>query len=123
MSTKQILQEAYNLIENPEHWTQVVLARDTDGNSVEPCDPTAVCFCAIGALYRVCNAAREDGDAMLALGETREDVLEAGKTLAESMGWKNNVEAPMSEVIYTVNDDYDGHARILQAFRKAIDNV
>lgn len=53
MNVLEALQGARELIATPDKWTQGHIARDKDG---EPCDvlsEDAVCFCAIGALYKV----------------------------------------------------------------------
>ena len=41
------------VIEKPEHWTQGVSARDTDGEPVRVNDTTAVCWCLVGAADKV----------------------------------------------------------------------
>jgi len=43
---------AKELIKDPANWTQEAYARDARGNSVQVLDPTASCFCSVGALYR-----------------------------------------------------------------------
>ena len=52
-SIKQLLIAARKLIENPEHWTQGVMARNCDGHSTYYRNGGAFCFCASGALQRV----------------------------------------------------------------------
>jgi hypothetical protein len=54
-STADILREARALIDTPEKWTQDAEARDADGNEVLYNDPSATCFCAIGAMSRAAD--------------------------------------------------------------------
>lgn len=51
---KEILQAARKLIEESKHWTQGKMARDAYGNPIDRRSPLAVCFCAWGAVGRVC---------------------------------------------------------------------
>jgi hypothetical protein len=55
---KQILIDARKLIEKPENWTQGTFARDAQGKAEYSCSPYATCWCAVGALHKVC----EDGE-------------------------------------------------------------
>jgi hypothetical protein len=48
------LRRAASLLFNPSAWTQGAWARDRFGEPVPACDETARCWCAEGALYRVC---------------------------------------------------------------------
>lgn len=50
-----VLDDAANLIEPEGKWTQGCYARDADGNMVLPSDEIAHCFCALGAISRVCE--------------------------------------------------------------------
>jgi hypothetical protein len=54
-TTKEILVEARALIEHPANWTQGELAHDRCGYKAHPNEPRAVCWCAIGALKKVCD--------------------------------------------------------------------
>lgn len=61
--TKSDLVAARALIANPEHWTYGDHAQTRDGTLVYPTDPNAYCFCADGAMARVCQVAiTEDGE-------------------------------------------------------------
>ena len=53
METKQALTEARKLIKNKKNWTKGAFARDALDQPVSPFSPNAVCFCGVGALYRV----------------------------------------------------------------------
>ena len=47
-----ILLKAATLIDDPDRWTQGESARDVAGRPVSPLDPSAVCWCAEGAVVR-----------------------------------------------------------------------
>lgn len=48
---------ARKILENPLHWTKRVFARNINNRDVSATDPTATCFCVIGA---ICKAADVD---------------------------------------------------------------
>jgi hypothetical protein len=50
---KDQLQAVYRLIEKPENWTQGDAARGRSGNSVNSNGKYAVCWCLLGAAWRV----------------------------------------------------------------------
>lgn len=60
MTVLQALKKARKLIEKEENWTRKVSARDARGKEVEAIANEAVCWCAYGALERVCT--RKKGD-------------------------------------------------------------
>jgi hypothetical protein len=47
------LQRTRDLISDPGRWTTEVYARDSNGHSVIPNSPDAVCWCLIGAYAKV----------------------------------------------------------------------
>ena len=49
------LYEAAKLLKRPGGWTKRCLAKNKKGDPVSVTDPEATCFCALGAIYRVCN--------------------------------------------------------------------
>lgn len=51
----QVLRQAADLVEPPGRWTTKYHARDEVGNPVYPMAPSAVCWCIIGACYRITN--------------------------------------------------------------------
>ena len=97
-SIKQLLQKARALIEDPAHWTQGALARDSAGNEVFPNSPQAVCFCAEGAL--AC-------------------AFEGTFDLKERAGRYLDIET--EKPLWTFNDSHT-HEEVLNAFDKAIAN-
>lgn len=59
----QLLQQGRDLITNPEHWTQGAYARDKFGSSRTGKATDAVCFCSLGAIYRVVPPDENTNDA------------------------------------------------------------
>jgi hypothetical protein len=49
---KVVLEDALNLISDPDKWTRQVFARDAEGFVTNAGDPEAVCWCAFGALVK-----------------------------------------------------------------------
>lgn len=43
----------HELLSDPSRWTKGATARNSIGNIVSSYDPTAVCFCLIGAIFRI----------------------------------------------------------------------
>ena len=52
-TTKGILEDALELIEDPDRWTRGFYARDAEGVSVDPYSERACRFCALGAVARI----------------------------------------------------------------------
>ena len=96
-SVKETLRAAHAIIKVKERWTRRQFAEDREGSPVRGTDPSAVKFCALGALQKV------DGRFELRAVIKLEDVC---KKLFKCC-------------IPTVNDDF-GRAAILKAFRVAI---
>ena len=55
MKILEILEKSKNLILDKKNWTRITFARDKDNRSVSPVNPEAVCFCALGALSKICD--------------------------------------------------------------------
>ena len=53
MKTLEILRNARKLIEKPEHWCHMFLARDRASFPVDPASPSACRWCLVGAIRRV----------------------------------------------------------------------
>ena len=60
MKAYEVLVAARELISDPARWTQGVGARDTDGEGVNSLSEHAVCWCSIGATYKVTDARVND---------------------------------------------------------------
>jgi hypothetical protein len=52
-SAIEILTEVRELLSEPGRWTQYASARNVSGDPVPPHSDEAVCFCAVGAFYKV----------------------------------------------------------------------
>lgn len=52
LKSRNVLKRAAQVIAEPERWCKSQMARNSDGNPVEPESPNAVCFCAFGAIRR-----------------------------------------------------------------------
>jgi len=55
--------KAHELLNSPEAWCQESPAEDRDGNKLQPLDPRAVKWCALGAIQRTYPASQR-GEAM-----------------------------------------------------------
>jgi hypothetical protein len=53
LSVADVLDGAADLLEKPGAWTQGVLARHANGNPIDPSEPNASCWCALGAITRI----------------------------------------------------------------------
>lgn len=61
MTPREILIAARALIAEPEHWTQRAAARNRLGMPVGALEPSACCWCAAGALFRVAGRFNDRG--------------------------------------------------------------
>lgn len=52
MTVAEVLDGAADLLEKPGAWTTDVCARDAEGNPTEWFQDDAICFCALGAIFR-----------------------------------------------------------------------
>ena len=93
---EQVISRAYQLIEDPHHWTRFALARTVSGIACQPGSEHAVRFCARGALYRAARDICPDGSTALF------------KTVSWSLPW-----------LALVND-LQGHAAVLKHLKNAL---
>lgn len=106
MTTLEALIAARALIEKPEFWIKGTLARDERGNYVNPTDPRAIQFCAVGAVTRIdiraytalCRAVRDGGLHQLS-GRERLSALNDDPTTTHAMvlGWFDKAIANAQE--------------------------
>lgn len=76
MDTLEILKAGRELISDPARWTQHTAARDEGGDWVSERSESAVCWCSIGALWKVADWASEEcSTAMSALEPDGPDSL------------------------------------------------
>ena len=86
-TVKEILSAARAIIANEENWTQGRYAKDKDGSSIGVNCSSAVCFCSIGAIYKITMSPshamevlrKHMGDSIMAFndGHTHKEVLAA----------------------------------------------
>jgi hypothetical protein len=91
------LQAVRNLLADPAHWTQRVMARDANGGYSSPYDEKAVCFCLRGAFARVND---EGCDNWLAMNVVDEALFGAadGDTL-HFVAWNDHAARTHADVI------------------------
>lgn len=97
MSVKADLLAARALIE--QGWCQIAGAKDASGKRVDPNHESAVEFCSVGALARVCGPG---GDRYFAAVRALADVVEGNRviTFNDTPGrWKDEVVAAFSTAI------------------------
>ncbi len=95
----EALVKARELLSDPAHWARGVMARNAEGDEVWAGADTATCWCAMGALGRVCPSIEARGPAL--------------HLLALSVGDCD---------IADFNDDSDTtHANLMAAFDHAIE--
>jgi hypothetical protein len=100
----QIVTRARQLISDPARWTQGELAKRKNGLPIEPSDPDAYRFCAVGALTRAASDLTGDFFAADALAT---EVHVALLSFAE---------IPAGQTLECINDFGEGHATILKIF-------
>ena len=67
LTPAQVLRDAKALISDPAKWTQKAAARDIEGAEVAFGDEDAVCWCALGAIWRAVPNNDVETDAIFAL--------------------------------------------------------
>lgn len=103
-SAIEILTEVRGLLSEPGRWTQYASARNASGDPVPPRSDEAVCFCAVGAFYKV--GYPESADPRKGNG-----YWEARQLVNDNLDGRS---------IISVND-VDGRQAVLEALDKAIE--
>jgi len=99
-----IVARARQLISDRAHWTQGALAKRKNGLPVEPTDPDAYRYCAVGALTRAaCELTGKISDADVLANEVHVALLMFS-------------EIPANETLECTNDFRQGHTAILKIF-------
>jgi hypothetical protein len=101
-SVVDVLRAAREQISDPKWWIKDDYARDRYGNSVQPDDPAATCFCSIGALCNVQGLSPDEGDSL------------------ENPALAMLCKAAGSNSIATINDA-GTHKGVLALFHRAIE--
>lgn len=107
---KEVLIAARKRIEKPENWTKQTSARDHTGTPVDPASPTAVCWCALGALGAETRMA--DGDWWTKDDELRCRAVDTLRMAAVNQG---NEDGFVSK-----SNDEGSHEGILKLYDQAI---
>lgn len=118
----ELLVAGRELISDVGRWTQDALARLPDGRKVDPLDPDACRWCALGALYPVAKAGS------LVYGRSHEVAVNllneaAGELDADPEVLKAVDPALRPRHIAFVNDAPDGHGFVLRAYDIAIERA
>lgn len=56
--------EVHDLFKDKSKWTKGLYARNADDEDVDPCDPTACCWCLIGGLRKVLKVGENEPNAI-----------------------------------------------------------
>lgn len=100
MNLSQSLKAAYDTISKKEYWCQHASARDISGIAVDPNNPTAYSWCAVGALDANSN------------DDTFGQGLKLLNRVAKAMGYE--------DVVY-LNDSPNAYPKVLRMYEQAID--
>jgi hypothetical protein len=84
MTPIELLRAARQKITSPENFTRGTWARDANGKSVPPSDPSATCWCAEGALIAV--SGRKPPISGGTANPNPPELIEAGRRLTSVMG-------------------------------------
>ena len=102
------------IIADPARWTAGAFARTDEVSNpreVDPCDPAATCFCALGALIRV-------NDIPPPWTQYRDEIV------GESELWlatrEHFEEFDGRDSVTDINDGPEGHPRVLALYDRAI---
>ena len=81
MNARQALLQIRSLLSDPVRWSKGAPARNAQGYSIGAQDPTATCYCVVGATYKVAQG-KVDGTVYLAaiekLRQTQDVALAIG---------------------------------------------
>jgi hypothetical protein len=99
VTVDDVVRGAPPLLENKKTWTRRTFARAANGSSVMPTNPDAVCWCAVGALYK----------AEFDLSDSRNVAFEAIAKLETFADWP----------LVCVND-IEGRQAVVALFKKAL---
>ena len=98
-SIGSILREARKLITPERQWTQHQRARDKTGAWVDPWIPEAACWCALGAIEKICH---------------ERNMMEMINPVLRSL------QKEMRDGSVSLYNDTESHGKVLKAFDRAI---
>lgn len=111
LTTKEVLQRARAVIDEPEHWCQGWFAQDRIGNNTRPDMFDAFAFCSIGAIRKV-----------LYDEEIHSVMDEVEAILALALCVEKSESLDRAATVVTFNDSND-HKAVLAAFDCAINKL
>ena len=107
-----ILTKARNVISQEENWTKKYFARDSLGNPIPVEEAEAKCFCAVGAMYKVCAVRIKTDESFI---DNFQQLL-----TAEIPENKDRRYADHQNIINYNDDSNTSHKQILEVFDRAI---
>ena len=108
MDTLQILKDARALISDEKNWLQGYYSANDEGVYVRPFEPSATCFCIVGAMHKVMG---------LPLSESIPETV--GILFAADEKLRDNFDGSFEGVIVDFNDE-NSHAEVIALFDRAI---
>lgn len=106
-SPKKILEKlkkTRELLKNPNQWTQGAFARNNKKKVVSSNDSTAVCWCLLGAVHRVCAGESNTTALIYAVRKSLQD-FSGGYTLADLNDFASHEE--IVDILDTAIEKYD----------------
>lgn len=82
----------HKLLSDPSKWTKKAIARDANNNKVGSGDPTAVCFCLIGAVFKLHPFSFDDRQNLY-------EKIETKVPRGDIVGWNDAPERTHEEVL------------------------
>jgi len=100
----QIVARAREIITHPDRWVQAEYALAKNNAPVEPTDPLAYRFCAVGALRRAVHDIARGKDGL------------ASRTQVALEAFIHRHHPGLEDDLEDVNDGHEGHATVLKLF-------
>jgi hypothetical protein len=107
-----VLKAGRDLISEPSRWLQGGLAQDSEGKAVNPIDPSAVCWCSVGAVRKMAGI-HQPLVGRRALDQLRLAATELGYFSDRELAWKR---------LDKINDNRT-HPEVLAMWDQAIERA
>jgi hypothetical protein len=125
LSPKKLLENARNRIAKRENWTTGTLAVDALGHRVPPTDPSATCWCSLGALAAEAGTIEDPYGDNVPFDKLPENYRDAVRILAGAIRPGEENRPNPAGTVLVFNDgfgrDYpQEHEVVLEAFDRAI---
>jgi len=114
----QILEGTISLLSDPSKWGKDVMAVDATGETVQPYDNSATCFCILGAISRAAYGIVPDGDIREFFMETYNIQKFEDSAIAHVLTVTNSrygVDVP------TFNDKIASHESVMSVLNRALE--